>query len=67
VSKVLAKSIILIESPVKGEAGKVIVAAPPEVFTKYRSFAAIFNPVEPSAVNVCQGLPPPKPVHCEPL
>ena len=50
-------------SPVCGEAGKVIVTAPPDVFTKYLSFAVIVILVDVD----CQGLPPPKPVHCVPL
>ena len=63
VSNVEAKSSNLTWSPTKGADGNVIVIAPPEVSTKYLSFAAIviLDDVD------CQGLPPPKPVHCVPL
>ena len=67
VSNVPAKSKNLIWSPNCGEAGNVIVQAAADVFTNILSFADAVNVVEPSAVIVDQGLPPPIPVHCTPL
>jgi hypothetical protein len=67
VSNVPAKSNKCTWSPVKGVAGNVTVWAAAVVSMKYLSFEATVKVVEPSAVNVCQGLPPPKPVHWEPL
>ena len=62
-----AISIKLTWSPTRGEAGKFIEPAAELQSTNFLSLEATVSTVEPSNVIVAHGLPPPKPVHCEPL